>query len=84
MATRNHAEAMPIEELQQMMQWSEAICPSRHVRATARAAQLQAQGLAMDTMGTKTGDAEDVDTKDVVEHAMMRAFSSMAFTLWAR
>jgi len=67
-----------------MMQWSEAVCPVRNVRAAARAALLQTQGPATDTAETKMGGAEDMDAKNIVKHTMMRAFSSMAFTLWAR
>ena len=67
-----------------MMQWSETIYPVRNVRAATRATLLQTQGPAMDTAETKMGGAEDMDAKDVIKHTMMRAFSSMAFTLWAQ
>ena len=62
-ATRNHAEAMSIEELQKLMRWSEETCPDELL-----------------TMPLK-----DIETlKFRLEHALMRAFVSSAFTLWTR
>jgi hypothetical protein len=63
-ATRQHADAMTIEDLRTMMQWSENECPSSKIEPE---------------------NVKDVEQLQILtKHAMMRAFSSSAFTLWTR
>ncbi|KAF8904708.1 hypothetical protein CPB84DRAFT_1677144 [Gymnopilus junonius] len=65
-ATRNHADAMTLEEIQKLMRWSMSVCPD--------------EKLTEDPKGI-------TDTADLVfrlEHGLMHAFMSSAFTLWTR
>jgi hypothetical protein len=66
-ATRQHADAMTIEDLRTMMQWSENECPSSKIEPEN---------------GSLVKDVEQLQI--LTKHAMMRAFSSSAFTLWTR
>ncbi|KAF8999021.1 hypothetical protein BDZ89DRAFT_1250452 [Hymenopellis radicata] len=67
-ATRNHAEAITIEEMKQAMEWSFSVCSEvliiRFIRGDS----------------TLTGE----ERSNVIEHAFMRAFTSTSFTLWTR
>ena len=63
-ATRNHAEAITIEEIQKLMNWSERECPNEKLTS-----------LPIETLA---------DFKVCLEHGLMRAFMTSAFTLWTR
>lgn len=67
-AFRNHAEAMSIEELAHLMEWSEQACPSDLLTPESL---LQIQGSVE-------------DLKHRLHHGFMRAFLSSGFTLWTR
>ena len=62
-ATRQHAEAISIEEIQTLMQWSERTCPN-------------------ELLEMPVPDVETLMFR--LEHALMRAFVTSAFTLWTR
>jgi len=62
-ATRQHAEAISIEEIQTLMQWSEKTCPNE---------LLEMPVPNVETLMFR------------LEHALMRAFVTSAFTLWTR
>lgn len=67
-ATRHHAEAMKIEDLGHMMNWSEQQVPSATVGQRLRTInQQQTEGRYL-----------------MLKHVMMRAFLSSGFTLWTR
>ena len=63
-ATRNHAEAITIEEIQKLMNWSEMQCSN--------------ELLTMVPIETIE------ELKCCLEHGLMRAFMTSAFTLWTR
>ncbi|KAF9024486.1 hypothetical protein BDZ89DRAFT_925293, partial [Hymenopellis radicata] len=67
-ATRNHAEAITIEEMKRTMEWSFSICPELLVTRFLRADST----LTME------------ERSNVIEHTFMRAFTSTGFTLWTR
>ncbi|KAK7050285.1 hypothetical protein R3P38DRAFT_3606265, partial [Favolaschia claudopus] len=68
-ATRNHAEAMSVEDMTTLMNWSESICPtSRLVDATK--AGIPPTALAERLL--------------LLKHGLMRGFASSGFTLWTR
>lgn len=62
---RNHAEAMTVEELQQLMQWSERACPNQWIEEGKERKTVATQAL-------------------LFQHALFRAFSASAYTLWTR
>lgn len=68
-ATRNHAEAISVEDMKIMMDWSESICPS------SRLADAMKSGIAPQDLATRIL---------LLKHGMMRGFSSSGFTLWTR
>ncbi|GLB44840.1 hypothetical protein LshimejAT787_1801770 [Lyophyllum shimeji] len=67
-ATREHAEAMKIEDLEQVMAWSEHQFQSD--RNVSRSAVL--------------GEGAGAQRRFEAKHLMMRAFMSSGFTLWTR
>ncbi|KAK7015976.1 hypothetical protein R3P38DRAFT_2542938 [Favolaschia claudopus] len=68
-ATRNHAEAMSVEDMVSLMDWSESVCPtSKLVEATKAGAPPTA--LAERLL--------------LLKHGLMRGFASSSFTLWTR
>jgi hypothetical protein len=70
-AARQHAEAMMIEELTYVMEWSEAQYP----------------GHWLSTVNKQASAACLRDTRHlacVAKHGLMRAFLSSGFTLWTR
>ncbi|KAF8875269.1 hypothetical protein CPB85DRAFT_1260091 [Mucidula mucida] len=67
-ATRNHAEAITIEEMKQAMEWSFSVCSEVLITRFIR--------------GDSTLTVEE--RSNVIEHAFMRAFTSTSFTLWTR
>ncbi|KAJ7898823.1 hypothetical protein B0H14DRAFT_3554223 [Mycena olivaceomarginata] len=69
LATRNHAEAISVEDMKIMMDWSESICPS------SRLADAVKSGIAPQDLATRIL---------LLKHGMMRGFSSSGFTLWTR
>jgi hypothetical protein len=62
---RNHAEAMAVEELQQLMRWSETTCPHQWIEEGTEQKTVAMQAL-------------------LFWHALFRAFSASAYTLWTR
>jgi hypothetical protein len=68
-ATRNHAEAMSLEELQHLMQWSTKECPD--------------EWLIGDNWRSEVQDSVEA-LKHCLQHALMRGFMSSGFTLWTR
>ncbi|KAF8886647.1 hypothetical protein CPB85DRAFT_1258454 [Mucidula mucida] len=67
-ATRNHTEAITIEEMKQAMEWSFSVCSEVLITRFIR--------------GDSTLTVEE--RSNVIEHAFMRAFTSTSFTLWTR
>jgi len=67
-ATRNHAEAMSLEELQHLMQWSMEECPDEWLGDNWRS-EIQDSIKAL---------------KHRLQHGFMRGFMSSGFTLWTR
>ena len=68
-ATRNHAEAMTLEELRQLMEWSTQECPN--------------EWLTDDRWRSEAHDAVAA-LRHRLQHGFMRGFMSSAFTLWTR
>ena len=68
-ATQNHAEAMTLEELQRLMEWSTQECPN--------------EWLTNDKWRSEAYDAVAA-LKHRLQHGFMRGFMSSAFTLWTR
>ena len=68
-ATRNHAEAMTLEELQRLMEWSTQECSN--------------EWLTDDRWRSEAHDAVSA-LKHRLQHGFMRGFMSSAFTLWTR
>jgi len=68
-ATRNHAEAMTLEELRRLIEWSTLECPN--------------EWLTNDKWRSETLDAVAA-LKHRLQHGFMRGFMSSAFTLWTR
>ena len=68
--THQHAEAMVIEELTYVMEWSELQCPAVLIGPSESAAAYCSQGTKQ--------------LVNVAKHALMRAFMSTGFTLWTR
>ena len=68
-ATRNHAEAMSLEELQHLMQWSTEECPN--------------EWLIGDNWRSEVQDSVEA-LKHRLQHGFMRGFMSTGFTLWTR
>jgi hypothetical protein len=68
-ATRNHAEAMSLEELQHLMQWSTEECPD--------------EWLIGDNWRSEVQDSVEA-LKHRLQHGFMRGFMSSGFTLWTR
>jgi hypothetical protein len=68
-ATRNHAEAMSLEELQHLMQWSTKECPD--------------EWLIGDSWRSEVQDCVEA-LKHHLQHGFMRGFMSSGFTLWTR
>ncbi|KAF8798245.1 hypothetical protein BYT27DRAFT_7264839 [Phlegmacium glaucopus] len=64
LATRNHAEAITIEEIRKLMNWSEKNCPNEKLNSTP------------------VENMEEL--KLCLEHGLMCAFMTSAFTLWTR
>lgn len=79
-AARNHAEAMSIEELRHLMVWSASMSSQNHIRVAMQDSEPQAT-MEPTTMNIAT---ENNCFNEVIEHTYMRAFASMAFTLWTR
>lgn len=71
-ATRQHAEALTIEDLKKLMHWSENECPHEMVQPE----QVPRKGTGL--------TAAPADLKNITTHGMMRAFSTSGFTLWTR
>lgn len=69
--TRDHAEAMKIEDLRKMMNWSLQQCPPELV-----------DGLLAQVDSSKPLDVSLV--LHVTKHLQIRGFSSSAFVLWMR
>jgi hypothetical protein len=70
-ATRNHAEAMSLEELQHLMQWSTKECPD--------------EWLIGDNWTRRSEVQDSVEAlKHCLQHGFMRGFMSSGFTLWTR
>jgi hypothetical protein len=71
-ATRNHAEAMSLEELQHLMKWSTEECPDEWLTTTGP--------------GDNWSEVQDsVEAlKHRLQHGFMRGFMSSGFTLWTR
>ena len=67
-ATRNHAEAMSLEELQHLMQWSTEECPDEWLG---------------DNWRSEVQDSVEA-LKHRLLHGFMRGFMSSGFTLWTR
>lgn len=65
---RGHAEAMGVEDLIQIMEWSRSICPESR----------------SDTPRAIPYPDTDEAYAFVTKHVFMRAFISTAFTLWTR
>lgn len=74
-ASRNHAEALSIEDLQRFMNWSEAICPNNMPSGCVYGEQAAGENLIYQPGG------RGPSLKMIVEHTFMCAFASMAFTL---
>lgn len=68
-ATRNHAEAMSLEELQHLMKWSTEECPD--------------EWLTGDNWRSEVQDSVEA-LKHCLQHGFMRGFMSSGFTLWTR
>ena len=68
-ATRNHAEAMSLEELQHLMQWSTKQCPDEWLIGENWRSEVQDSVEAL---------------KHRLQHGFMRGFMSSGFTLWTR
>ena len=68
-ATRNHAEAMSLEELQRLMQWSTEECPNEWLMGDNWRSEIQDSVEAL---------------KHRLQHGFMRGFMSSGFTLWTR
>jgi hypothetical protein len=71
-ATRHHAEAMTIEDLQKIMEWSERTMSSYDIMVIAGRKVDSDSDMGCETM------------KQQLKHLMMRAFLSSGFTLWTR
>lgn len=68
-ATRRHAEAITIEDMKVLIQWSEQVCPNEEI----------------ENYKNPEGGCEDpTRLKLLLTHAMMRAFCTSGFTLWTR
>ena len=68
---RQHAEAIKIEDLAQMMYWSESQVSSAEIDAMIRS-------------GPPRTTEEKEKAKGLAKHVMTRAYSSTGFTLWLR
>ena len=68
-ATHNHAEAMSLEELWHLMQWSTKECPD--------------EWLIGENWRSETQDSIEA-LKHHLQHGFMRGFMSSGFTLWTR
>jgi hypothetical protein len=68
-ASRNHAEAMSLEELQHLMQWSAMECPDEWLTGDRWKSEVQDSVAAL---------------KHRLQHGFMRGFMSSGFTLWTR
>ena len=68
-ATRNHAEAMSLEELQHLMEWSTKECPDEWIIGDNWRSEVQDSVEAL---------------KHRLRHGFMRGFMSSGFTLWTR
>jgi hypothetical protein len=69
-ATRNHAEAMTLEELQRLMDWSTQKCPNEWLTGD-------------DGWRSEAYDAIAA-LRHRLQHGLMRGFMPSAFTLWTR
>ncbi|KAF8969669.1 hypothetical protein BDZ97DRAFT_1902438 [Flammula alnicola] len=68
-ATRNHAEAMTLEELQHLMRWSAKECPDEWLTDERWKSEIEDTVAAL---------------KLRLQHGFMRGFMSSGFTLWTR
>ncbi|KAK7057802.1 hypothetical protein R3P38DRAFT_3546631 [Favolaschia claudopus] len=68
-ATRNHAEAMSVEDMTCLMNWSESVCP------TAKLVEATKAGIAPTVLAERIL---------LLKHGLMRGFASSGFTLWTR
>ncbi|KAF8969697.1 hypothetical protein BDZ97DRAFT_1794723 [Flammula alnicola] len=68
-ATRNHAEAMTLEELQHLMRWSAKECPDEWLTDERWKSEVEDTVAAL---------------KLHLQHGFMRGFMSSGFTLWTR
>ncbi|KAF8958352.1 hypothetical protein BDZ97DRAFT_1906545 [Flammula alnicola] len=68
-ATRNHAEAMTLEELQHLMRWSAKECPDEWLTDERWKSKIEDTVAAL---------------KLCLQHGFMRGFMSSGFTLWTR
>lgn len=68
-ATRRHAEAITIEDMKALIQWSELVCPNEEVENCTK---------------PEGGCKDPTRLKLLLTHAMMRAFCTSGFTLWTR
>jgi hypothetical protein len=71
-ATRNHAEAMSLEELQHLMQWSTEECPDEWLTGDNWSASVVQDSVTVEAL------------KHRLQHGFMRGFMSSGFTLWTR
>ncbi|KAF8060132.1 hypothetical protein FPV67DRAFT_1423798 [Lyophyllum atratum] len=71
-ATRKHAEAISIEDMKRLVQWSQRIC------------SLEQLERRPDESASTRANREETKLLLLFEHGFMNAFVSSAFTLWTR
>ncbi|GLB40803.1 hypothetical protein LshimejAT787_0900180 [Lyophyllum shimeji] len=80
-ATRKHAEAISIEEMKKLVQWSLRMCSEERLERRPR--ELMSRGGNEELVCAE----EPLSVEELLflfEHGFMNAFVSSAFTLWTR
>ncbi|KAF5367338.1 hypothetical protein D9615_010283 [Tricholomella constricta] len=90
-ASRKHAEALTIEGLKKLMDWSEHQCPTGRLEGVQNLTAPDLDAGIADDGGQPFEEGKDREQPLSIEqlhllfnHGFMRAFMSSAFTLWTR
>lgn len=82
-ATRKHAEALTIEDIKKLMQWSERTCSNGQIEQVLSQETDEGGRSYFDRANSEKPLTVD-EIQAVFNHGFMRGFMTSAFTLWTR